>query len=67
MDKLCSSTVPYRQPKLLYTIGTKRVAKTCTITITVVCSMHATGFYLPAVLIYPGKRIRPELVAHLDV
>lgn len=65
-DESGLSTVPNKQPKVISPKGTRRVAKVASAergrNITVVCSMSATGVYVPPFLIFPRKRMKPELL-----
>lgn len=64
-DESGLTTVPNKLPKVISPIGAKRVSKIVTAergkTITIICCMNANGNYLPPFLIFPRKRMRPDL------
>ena len=67
MDETGLSTVPNKTPKVVTTKGKRDVSKICSAergqTITAVCCVSASGHYVPPAMIFPRKRIKPELTA----
>jgi hypothetical protein len=68
MDETGISTVPASVPKIVTTKGKRTVCKVTSgekgQTVTVVCCMSATGLYVPPALIFPRKRMAPELLSN---
>lgn len=65
MDESGISTVPNRLPKVISSKGAKCVNKAVSgergQTITVVCCMSAAGHFIPPAMIFPRKRMKPEI------
>lgn len=66
MDESGMSTVPSRLPKVIAAKGKRAVNKIVSgergQTITAVCCFSASGVFVPPALIFPRKRLRPELM-----
>ncbi|XP_063222242.1 uncharacterized protein LOC134534428 [Bacillus rossius redtenbacheri] len=65
MDETGVTTVPNKTPKIISPKGKKTVCKVSSAergqTVTAVCSIGATGFYVPPALIFPRKRMNNML------
>jgi len=71
MDETGVQSVPGRLPKIISRKGQKQVGKIVSYergeTVTVVCTMGPTGIFLPPFLIFPRKRMNPQLKRDLPV
>lgn len=65
MDETGITTVPNKVPKIIATKGKKSVNKVSSAErgqlVTAVCCFSAGGHYVPPALIFPRKRLKPEL------
>lgn len=65
MDESGLNTVPNRLPKIISGKGQRSVGKIVSgergQTVTVVCCMSAAGHFVPPAIIFPRKRMKPEL------
>lgn len=65
MDESGINTVPNKLPKVISGKGQKCVSKIISAergqTITIVCCMSAAGHFVPPTMIFPRKRMKPEL------
>jgi hypothetical protein len=68
MDEAGISTVPASVPKVVTTKGKRTVCKVTSgekgQTVTAVCCMSASGLHAPPALIFPRKRMAPELFSN---
>lgn len=66
MDESSTSTVPNKTPKVVSVQGKKLVGKISSAergtTSTVICTMSASGNYVPPTIIFARKRMKPELM-----
>jgi len=66
MDESSTSTVPNKTPKVVSVQGKKGVGKVSSAergtTSTVICTMSASGNYVPPVIIFARKRLKAELM-----
>ena len=64
MDETNVSTVPSKLPKVISPKGKRLVSKVVSQergeSVTAICSVSATGYYIPPALIFPRKRYKPE-------
>lgn len=65
-DETGLSTVPTKLPKVISQKGARRVSKVVSgergKNVTVLCCTSAIGVYIPPFLVFPRKRMRPELL-----
>jgi hypothetical protein len=68
MDETGISAVPASVPKIVTTKGKRTVCKVTSgekgQTVTAVCCMSASGLYVPPALIFPRKRMPPDLFSN---
>ncbi|XP_003240827.1 uncharacterized protein LOC100571979 [Acyrthosiphon pisum] len=66
VDETGFSTVATKTPKVITPVGTRRVIKISSaergVTVTCVCAMSATGYYIPPFFIYPRVRMNPKFL-----
>lgn len=60
------STAPNKIPKVIYLKGKRLVSKVASIergqTITVACYINLIGLFVPHAILFPRRRIKPELL-----